>query len=636
MSVVGSKDVRVVSGASGGDWVSRIADPSLKWYVYPAVDFRLRFYGNVTANNQTLYMCDDVFCIPVRFSGYLSWFDQSTNSVGGRVFPNHPEAWDHSNETSPNTSAPYNGGGILIAGFRGYWYGIHLTDNTNKVQVNILHRYTDGAVLIYNTGKDGTTSVNMTVRVSDPPSGLGYSVSTNGTRGSGYTDIAPGQYVLFYKGTAPSIDTANGLFSTSPIGSGKSQPYELYVNSFSNRGINVPRIYLGIKAPSDMEVGSSGRFLRIYRNALSWFGFAGSSSQRAPVNESNYIRDLYGYWLFIYDYDPYASAGTYAGGAVAWKLWSGWAEDDGGSVKFLVLSLYGTKHSTKWEPRYRTYSALIYDVDRDEEYLIAIGKPIASNVYCYGEAGLVTNPHTGSTALDLVQATAFKYIDANDNITTVTSQTTTCWQYFDNIYGYCNVYSDRIVCVEGVGIYTTDSNLAISNPKSAWGAARCSYATDKVGAGGIRVPSWGDKSWVQNAVYMVVVRHKEFPATATDTDLRNWFTSIQPRVLSQSEVNSIIGVLPGSVWLFGQSTDAVSITVPTSVAPGQQFSVQVSCPARPGKAVWVMVVDGSGRVVSSASGTLDSSGNATVTLTAPSTAGTYRVVAIVAGDRQLP
>jgi len=614
--------------------LSRLADPSLKWYVYPAVDFRIRVYGDVTTSNQTLYMCDDVLCFPVRFSGYMSWFDPSTNSVGGRVF-DKAEAWDHSNETSPNTSAPYNGGGVLVAGFRGYWHGMHLTDGTSKVQVNVVHRYTDGAVLIFNTGKDGATSVNITVRVYDPPSAFGYSISTNGTRGSGYTDIGPGQYVLFYKGTAPSVDTANGIFATSPIGSSKSQPYELYVNSFSNRGINVPKMYLGIKAKSDMEVGSSGRYIRVYRNYYAWPGLAGSSSQRAPVNESNYIRDHYGPWLAIYDSDPYASAGTYAGGAVTWKYWTGWAEDDSGNVKFIVYSAYITKHSTKWEPRYRSYWALIYDVDRDEEYQIDIGKPLV-DVYCYGEAGMVTNPHAGNIGLDLVQASAFKYIDANDNLTTVTSQTTQYWEYFDNIYGYCNVYSDKIVCVEGVGVYTTNSNLQISNPKSAFGAARCSYPTDKVGAGGIRVPSWGDKTWPSGTLYLVVTRMKEFPATASDQDLVKWFKQVAPTVLSQNDVNSIIKVLPWSVWLFGQNTDTVSITVPSNVSPGQTFSVSVSAPNRGGKSVWVLIVDGSGKVVSSASGTLDSSGNATVSITAPSTAGTYRVVTIVAGDRQLP
>jgi len=498
-----------------------------------------------------------------------------------------------------------------------------------------VHRYTDGAVLIFNTGKDGTTSVNITVRVYDPPSAFGYSVTTNGTRGSGYTDIGPGQYVLFYKGTAPSVDTTNGIFATSPIGSSKSQPYELYVNSFSNVGINIPKMYLGIKARSDMEVGSSGRYIRVYRNYYTWAGSTGSSAMRDPINVSSYIRDNAGPMLSVYDSDPYAYAATWAGGVVVWKYWTGWAEDDSGNVKFIVYSGYATKHTTKWEPRYRGYTVSIYDVDRDEEYQVDIGKPLA-DIYCYGESGMVIHPVIGNTEPYIVQASAFKYIDANDNLTTVTYQTSTCWEYFDNIYGYCNVYSDKIVCVEGVGIYTTNSNLQISNPKSAFGAARCSYFTDKVGAGGLRVPSWGDKTWPAGTLYIVVTRMKEFPATASDQDLVNWFKQVTPTVLSQSDVNSIIKVLPGSVWLFGQNTDTVSINVPSTVSPGQTFSVSVSAPGRGGKSVWVLIVDGNGNVVSFASGTLDSSGNATISVTAPSTAGTYRVVAIVAGDRQLP
>jgi len=624
----------------------RLLDPSLKWYVYPALDFRIRVYGDVTATNQTLYLCDDALCFPMRFSGYLSWYDPSANNVGSRVFPNHPEAWDHANESNNTTTAPYNGAVVWIVGYRGYFVAVHLTDGTSKVQVNIIHRYTDGAILIFNTGKDGATSVNITIRVNDPPSGLGYSVATNGTRGTGYTDIAPNQYVLFYKGTAPSVDTTNGVFATSPMGSSISLLHELYINSFtftslwlsafpSGVSINVPKMYLGIKAPSnDVEVVSNGRFIKIFRN--KFIGIVGLSKIRSPINISTYMQlPFYPFMPYIYANDPYASAGTHMETHAMFKVWSGWAEDDNGNVKFILFSGYAQKHTTKWEPIVGIYGVTIYDVDRDEEYTIGIAKPL-KNVYNYGEVGLVPNYFMLNTYAENIQASALKYINANDAWNTVTSNATTTYEWYDDIYGYCNVYSDRIVCVEGIGIYTDDSSLAITNAKSAWGVARGHVFTDKVGGIGIRVPSWGDKTLTSGKLYLVVTRQKEFPASTSDTDLQNWFKQITPKVLTSGELNSILSILPWSLYLFGENKDTVSITAPSSVNPNSMFSVTVSCPARAGKSVWVAIVDANGNVVSSASGTLDSSGNATLSLTAPSTTGIYRIVAIVAGDRTLP
>jgi len=502
--------------------------------------------------------------------------------------------------------------------------------------VNIVHRYTDGAILVFNTGKDGTTSVNMTVRVYDPPSGLGYSVSTNGTRGSGYTDIAPGQYVLFYKGTAPSIDAANGLFATSPLGSSKAYTYELYINTLTDENINIPKIYLGVKAPTDMETGSNGRYIRVFRNLYMWLGKGrGTSAQRPPINVSGYVRGTYGGYINIYDSDPYASAGTWAEGATYLKQWVGWAEDDNGNVKFIIASGYDQKHTTKWEPRLRAYWAIIYDVERDEEYNIGIDKPL-TDIFCYGEGGAVIHPFIFNIDIALVQASAVKWIDANDTWNTKTSPATTTWEFNDNLYGFCNVFSDKIVCVEGIGIYTDNPNLAVTNAKSAWGFGRNSGAVDKVGGVGIRIVPWNQRAWTSGKLYIAVVRQKEFPANTSDADLQAWFTSVTPKVLTSSEVNGLISVLPGSIYLFGGNTDTVSITAPTSVNPNQQFNVTVSCPTRAGKTVWVALVNSNGNVVSSGSGTLDSSGNATISLTAPSTAGTYRIVVVVAGDRTLP
>jgi len=615
------------------DLINRLNDPLLKWNVYPSIDFKNRVYGNITTTNQTLYVCDDVMCIPIRFSGYLSWFDPSANNVGSRVF-DKSEAWDHSNEASPNTSAPYNGSVVWIAGYRGTFIGVHLTDGTNKVQVNIIRRYLDNSILIFNTGKDGTTNINITVRVYDPPSAFGYAVDTNGTRGSGYTDIAPGQYVLFYAGTKPNVDTTNGVFATSPLGSSKSQPYELFVNAYSINGINIPKMYLGIKAPSDMEVASNYRIIRAFRNSGVGPGlFISNSNARGGDNVSGYMRGSLEPVLSIYDSDP--DGDTWAEGEVVYKHYFGWAEDGSGNVKFIILGAYFTKHSVRWIPRYREYVALIYDVDRDEEYSVSIGKPL-TNIFCYGEAGAVPHPFVRNYDVAMPNTNALKYIDQNDNLTTLTSNSTGCWQYIDNIYGMCAVYKNGIVCTEGVAVYTNDTSLAISNAKSAWGIARCNAAGDLIGALGLRVVPWNQKSWTSGNLYIAITRQKELPSTATDTDITNYFKQITPVVLSDADINGLFNVLPYSIYLLGQNMDQISITAPSSATVGSSINIQISAPNRAGKSVWVAIVDANGNVVAKSSGTLDSSGNATIKLTAPSNTGTYRIVAIVAGDRTLP
>ena len=621
---------------SGKQILEKLTDPSVKWYVYPSINFQKRIYGNITTTNQTLYLCDDALCFPIRFSGYLSWYDPSTGNVGSRVFPNHGEAWDHTNESNPNTAAPYNGAVYWVAGYRGYWVGVHLTDGTSRVQVNILHRYTDGAILIFNTGKDGTTSVNITVRVNDPPSGLGYSKQTNGTTGTGYTDIAPGQYVLFYKGTTPpSIDTTNGVFSTSPLGSAKSLSYELYVNAFTVSNINVPKMYLGIASRVDKEIVSNFSFFATFNNQFEPSGaFRGGSCLRTPINCSGYFSYLTGLIMSIYDSDSYASATTWAGGWSKWQVWFGWGEVDG-TVKYLLWSYYDTKHTTKWEQRARVYYAVLYDFDEDVEYYIGIAKPL-TNIYCYGEGGAVINPALENMGNYYTNASALLLLNSDDTTTKITTAATTTWTHHDNIYGFCNYYSDKIVCTEGVAIYTDDTNLAITNPKSAWG---CSRGANWVGARGIRIPPWGDKTWTAGKLYIAIARQKQFPSTTSDTDLANWMKSIQPVVLSSTDVNGILSKPPFSLWLFGGNTSTMNITVPTQANPGQTITVSVTVDTiYANKTAWALLLDSNNNVLATGSGTVASDGTCNISLTIPSTLtpGTYRVRIIVAGDRTLP
>jgi len=601
--------------------LNRLLDPSIKWYVYPSLDFQKRIYGSITADNQTLYLCDDALCIPIRFSEYLKWYDPSTGNVGSRVF-DKDEAWDHVNESLPVTNQ-FNGRVAFIPGYRGYLICVMLTDGSNNVEVYVIHRYTDGAVLIYNTG----SPTNISVVVNDPPSALGYSVSTNGTRGTGTTTISGGQYVLFYKGTAPGVDASTGLFATSPLGSSKSQPYELYCKSYTGWGLSFPQVYLGIKAPSDMEVLSNYRLIRCLRRTESQ-PFGGYVN-REGVNVSTYLYAYYGgIYLDAYTDDP--TGITWDNGEIPFKLYFGWGEDDQGSVKFIIISSIGIKHTLKYVKWCSLFGALIYDVERDEEYQIGGIKPL-TNTYSYGAGGQVKNPliHNFREG-DVINALG--YIDYNDKLTKTTSPASITWEYINNIYGACHFRSNEITCAEGVGIYTDDPDISISNPKSAFGIAR----NNTLPCAGLRILPFQDRTLKAGKTYLVITREKEFPPTTSDADLVNWFKSVTPKVLSSSEINGILSVLPGSVWLFGQNTDAVSITAPTSVNPGQSFNVSVSCPTRPNKAVWVALVDANGNVVSSASGTLNSSGNATVSLTAPSTSGTYRIIAIVAGDRTLP
>jgi len=638
-----SKDI-IINDYSGQkynlDLINRLNDPLLKWNVHPAIDFKNRVYGNITANNQTLYLCDDVLCFPIRFSSYLSWFDPTANNVGSRVF-DKSEAWDHTNETNPNTSAPYNGWGWFFAGYRSYMAILHLTDGTSKVQINIIRRYTDNSILIFNTGKDGTTNVNITVRVYDPPSAFGYAVDTNGTRGSGYTDIAPGKYVLFYAGAKPSVDATNGVFATSPMGSSKSLSYELYVNSMSSfkpagftAPINIPKVYLGIKAPSDMEIGSNGSYIRVFRNTQRWIGLTeGFSSARDGYNVSGMAKIAFVPFIEIYDADPYAT--SWAESISPLKIWTGWAEDENGNVKFIVSSHIKLKHDVKWSPRFKSYSAVIYDVDRDEEYEVGIIKPLI-DIFSYGEEGAVVNPFITGLTIDLIKSNAIKYIDTNDTLNTKTSPSSSVWEYNDGYYGFCEVFNDKIACAEGIGLYTNDTNLSISDPKSAWGFARNNTATDTVGGVGPRIIPWNQKQMLAGKLYIAVARLKQLPSTASDSDITAWFKQITPIVLNDADISGLFNVLPYSIYLFGQNTDQISITAPSSAIVGSNINIQISAPNRPNKSVWVAIVDANGNVVVKGSGTLDSSGNATITLTAPSNTGTYRIVAIVAGDRMLP
>ncbi|MEM2388951.1 MAG: hypothetical protein QW215_01800, partial [Ignisphaera sp.] len=64
--------------------LSKINDPSIKWYIYE--HFGRRVYGNITGTNQTLSICDDMICIPVRFSEYFRWWNRAAGAPGNGMF----------------------------------------------------------------------------------------------------------------------------------------------------------------------------------------------------------------------------------------------------------------------------------------------------------------------------------------------------------------------------------------------------------------------------------------------------------------------------------------------------------------------------------------------------------------------
>ncbi|MEM2595619.1 MAG: hypothetical protein QW529_06655, partial [Sulfolobales archaeon] len=232
--------------------VKKLSDPSIRWYIWRHLGTRV--WGNVTGTNQTLSICDDMICLPTRFSEYFKWWDPDTNLPGDRMF-DREEAWDHTTETNPTTTYPYDASyGIQgVLGYGGYLVGLHLTDGTNRFVIHLVRKYRQ--VLISNRGyyyRDSTRyDVNIPVKVYFPPSALNLTYTTNGTVQADGVVIESGQYVLFYpQGEAPySIDATNGIFATSPIGSNPTYPEELYLHYTSPRGyVLLPKVYLGIPA----------------------------------------------------------------------------------------------------------------------------------------------------------------------------------------------------------------------------------------------------------------------------------------------------------------------------------------------------------------------------------------------------
>jgi hypothetical protein len=530
-----------------------------------------------------------------------------------RIFPNHAEAWDHTNETNPTTTAPYDGAIVGVIGYSGHFFAIDLTDGSSKSKVYISKRsYPELQVLIFNRG-------TLTIRVNDPPTAHGLSVYTTGTRGTGYTDIGQNQYVVFYKSTQPSIDTTNGVFAQSPLGSSKRWSYETYADRLPWIGALGFNLYTGIKAPKDIAV--DGGFAPI---------IAGNSYNRGGINVSGY-RGI-GLGLDIYDSDPYCSQGTWAEDTEGYVVVTGWAEDEGGNPKFILVSAIRYKLTTKKEERGKLPFAVLYDADLDEFFTIKVVNPIV-DMYSYGQGGAVRQPYTSETEFhDGRDASASRAISPTDSVLEWTSAAPSTYTYYD-AYALMNCYSSpnecRATCA--LGIYTDDTGVSI--PSDARNAFAVCGTTTLVRRYGLQIKPFMDRALYAGKTYAVITRVKIFPGTATGTDLLNWAKKKYPYNISADEWNSLLSVPPFAVALAGGQPPSGSIpfSISGTPAPGQTITIS-GTGKRANATVWVVLVDpDTYTVIARNSGTSDANGNFSVSLTIPATASagkTYRLYII--------
>jgi hypothetical protein len=598
----------------------KLADPTLNWNVAIAWGGQYRIMQAITTTQpQLLYLCDDIICHPARFSSYYSWHDGTGQNLT-RIFPNHQEAWDHTNETSPNTSSPYDGcvGGSV--GYQGYFIYVDLTDGTSKSRVYISKRnYPELQILIFNKG-------TLSIVVNDPPSTFGLQKYTNGTAGSGNTTIGQNQYVVFYKTSRPSVDATNGVFAQSPLGTSKLYNYELYTKYLSSKTTLGFNLYLGIKSTKDMHIDRG-----------FWYTPEMCSENRGGYNTSG-VREFGFMGICYYDSDPIGT--TWAGGIDANYIATGWAEDSSGNVKFIIRQDQDEKYSAQRNERAYVNYAGIYDADLDEWFTVKLINPII-NVHSYGQGGSVIQPFTAEAIYPCAitggytpDATVSYGIDPNDNVLQWTSPAGSLWTFY-NAYALANCFnSPDSVCLATVplGIYTDDTSVSIpSDPRNAFAVGGDSA---EITRWGLQVKPYMDRDLNAGKTYAVITRLKRFPNTMSGTDLKNWATKVRPKVLTSSEWSALLSVLPLSKNLAGAVivSGAYTVSAPTTATPNSNITVSGSSP-RKGVNVYVALVDpNTYSVISSASGTTDSNGNYSITLNIPSSVSvgnTYRIYVVI-------
>jgi len=574
------------------------------------------FKAEVVVNDgaYNTYVCEKALCFPIRYDGFLRWRDPSSGAPGPRVF-NLDEAWDHVNQFSQYYSTGVYGGGVVwVFGAGGYLVGVHLTDYSNISPVYIARRYDADVVLITNKG-------DLTVRVYDPPSGYNYSVTTSGTRGSGYTDLGKNAFVMFYKN---SIGQFAPLFSTAPIGMNKAYSDDCKIRYFQKDGIEVPDLYIGARCGGVDKGGDSGRTWGVFNNTKWKVAGVMYMYRYMNVNTSSYF-GLYEPQVNITDYDQYGVNQMYDGGYVPLYVYVGWVEDANGNLVASVVGAKMVKHSMLWSPRAYVRWAVWYDFDRGEEYRQYFISPTSPD-----GLPLKDQPYIYINSDELTSSYKFWYIDPNDNLTSTTSQAGAIFESFD-AYGFCNGYStyeNGIVCTQVTGIMYGDSNFNV-NPKQGkvW---RSSWTNDKVGGLSMSIPGWNGKTMKQGLVYGIFVRLKRFDSTVSDDVLKKWFTSF--KLTSFASFDKIY--VPPYAYVAGMRGGYVKISAPSSVVAGSAFTVTVEDVNSAGKPFYVFVLDEGGNVAQIGEGTLNSSGVGQVQMSIPK-AGRYRVVGVVVGNRTL-
>jgi len=424
---------------------------------------------------------------------------------------------------------------------------------------------------------------------------------------------------VFYKTTQPSIDTTNGVFAQSPLGTSKRWSYEIKGRYTWGTDIGFD-LYTGIKTPMD-----------VYGDRGFSAGFAGHSLDRGGINVSGLVD---GYPLFcIYDSDPYCPQGTWAGDNFPYVTVTGWAEDEGGNPKFVLTSSIFYKHTTKKEQRSQQLIAVLYDADLDEFFAIRMIKPVV-DIYCYGQGGFVWTPNTHDADYgENPDASVARIVTPNDTVNEYTSGTgVTGWTYVDG-YAMMHCYDATSDCRGAValGIYTDDTGVSIpSDVRQAFVVCR---RTAKVETAGFQVKPFMDRTLYAGKTYAVVSRVKRFPRTATGTDLLNWAKKKYPYRISDTEWTSLLNVPPFAVVLAGGQPPSGSIpfSISGTPAPGQTITIS-GTGKRANATVWVVLVDpDTYTVIARSSGTSDANGNFSVSLTIPTTASagkTYRLYII--------
>ena len=597
--------------------VNRLSDPTLTWNVRVSYGGRfVRRQAITTQNPQTLHVCDEIICVPTRFSEYLSWHDGSGGSLT-RIFPNHPEAWDHTRETNPTTSAPYDGIIKIFVGYLGYLIVVDLTDGTTKSRVHIAKRsYPELQVLIFNKG-------TITIRVNDPPATHGLSRITSGIAGAGYVDLGQNQYVVYYKSSVPGIDSTNGVFSVSPIGTGKRWPYEAYVFGHwdFNLGFN---LYTGLKAPKDIS----------YFGGFSAVVYGGSFN-RGGINASG-IRESQPDFN-IYDSDPYCSQRTWAQDNYAYYHTTGWAEDEAGNVKYMYISSYTVKHTTKDEQRAETFVGVLYDADLDEFFAVRYVRPLV-NIYSYGRAGAVIQPFTRDGEGWVASATVSRAISQNDALLEWTTPAPYTWTYYE-AYALLNVYGSPVnegIAGVALGIYTDDTEVSIpTDVRQAFGVGGTTAEVKRVG---LQVKPFMDRTLYAGKTYAVVTRLKKFPPAVTGDEFKAWATKKYPVRITDSEWNTFLSILPLTARLVGVPSGSISVSVsPSTAPPGGYVMVEGSAPEYRNKDVYVALVDpDTYTVVASTVTQTDAYGNYGAQLYIPTniTPGkTYKVYVVVSPEQ---